>query len=90
MVKAKDRQLLFSFAGAMVSTIVLYFLFSWWAPPFVWLSLILWVTSLFCYPIMYPERKASFVNHATRMAFYFFVAFLLLYLSEKFHILSGQ
>lgn len=90
MMKAKDRQLLFSFTGAMVSTIGLYLLFSWWAPFFLWFSLTLLVTTLFCYPIMYPEREVSFVNYAVRTAFYFFAAFLLLYLFERFHILSDQ
>ncbi len=89
-MKANDRQLLFSFTGAMVSTVVLYLLFSWWAPVIIWLGLAVWVTTLFCYPIMYLEREVAFIKHALRMALYIFVPFFLLYLIEKFHIIGGQ
>ena len=81
-MKAKERQLLFSFTGAMVSTVVLYLLFSWWAPLLVWFSLSVWVTALFCYPIMYPARKVSFINYAMWMTLYF-IAFMSPHLSYR-------
>jgi O-antigen/teichoic acid export membrane protein len=90
IMKANERQLLFSFTGAMVSTVVLYLLFSWWAPLLVWLSLSVWVTALFCYPIMYAERKVSFINYATRIALSLLLLCFLIYLSKKFHIIGER